>query len=361
MMIVRKIRWIAALVFCTSLAASAATNGNLSANDVARTFVDALQHQHYKQAAAMFAPGSMGNITSTERTLKRIDNSLGGFSSMHPIAAFPDGKSVKVEVSAQPRAALNGQEFVQLRYASTAADGQPVFYELNLTTAGASPQILSFGLHLPATDAQSSQRANQLSSALSGGTPPPAIPFSSFPENAALQSSPFSELMMGGLRVILEQTTLDDIRTAVSAGVIAHQGDAGASVYWLCYTNLSSAPAERIWMLADGEMGGDGHRITGVSAQRLSGAEATADCPALPAKLTPIRLATGIWLDTLPQLARTKLGKFSLKRENWESYGYAGKAPGKCAGGHLDLTSFLMLQVERDRIQSLRINKITSC
>jgi hypothetical protein len=166
---------------------------------------------------------------------------------------------------------------------------------------------------------------------------------------------------MGRLRIILEQTSLDDMRAAASAGFIAHQGDAGASVYWLCYTNLSSAPAERIWMLADGEMGGDGHRITGVSAQRLPGAKATADCPALPTKLTPIRLATGIWLDTLPQLARSKLGKVSFKRENWESYGYAGKAPGKCDGGNFDLTSFLTLQVEQGKIQSLRINKITSC
>ncbi len=357
----RKIRWIAALAFCTSLASSAATNGNVSATDVAHNFVDALQHQHYKEAAAMFAPGSVDNITTTERTLKRIDNRLGGFSSMHPIAALPDGKSVKVEVSAPPRAASNGQEFVQVRYASTAADGQPVFYELNLTTAGAPPHILSFGLHFPATDAQSSQRANQISADLSGGTPPPAIPFSSFPERAAFQSSPFSELTMGRLRVILEQTSLDDMHTAVSTGVIAHQGDAGESVYWLCYTNLSSEPAERIWMLADGEMGGEVHRITGVSAQRLPRAKATADCPALPAKLTPIRLANGIWLDTLPQLARTKLGKVSFKRDNWESYGYAGKVPGKCDGGNLDLTSFLMLQVEKGRIQSLRINKITSC
>ncbi|WP_212592393.1 hypothetical protein, partial [Janthinobacterium sp. TND4EL3] len=53
-------------------------------------------------------------------------------------------------------------KFVQLRYVSTAGDGEPVFYELNLTVDGVPAQILSFGLHFPATDTQSLKRANQL-------------------------------------------------------------------------------------------------------------------------------------------------------------------------------------------------------
>lgn len=192
-------------------------------------------------------------------------------------------------------------------------------------------------------------------------TPPPAIPFSSFPQETALQSSPLTELTMGSLRVRLEETSLDEVRAAASAGAIEHQGDAGESIYWLCYTNLKPTPAERIWLLSDGEMGGDVHRITGVSAQRLPGAQATADCPALPVKFTPLKLESRIWLDMPPQVARIKLGMFSFKSGNWESYDYMGKVPGKCAGDGFDLTSSLMLQVVKGRIHSLRINRITSC
>lgn len=145
-----------------ALCASAASHAAVSTTDVANHFVDALEHHHYKEAAAMFAPGSVESTASTERTLQRIDSSLGGWSTLHSVATLPDGKSVKLEVAAQPHASLSGQKFVQLRYASTASDGQAVFYEMNLTPDGMPPQILSFGLHFPAADAQSSQRANQL-------------------------------------------------------------------------------------------------------------------------------------------------------------------------------------------------------
>lgn len=155
-----KLLSLAALLLSTSIASATGTS------DVAHRFVDALQHQRYKEAAAMFAPGTAENTAATERTLQRIDSSLGGWSTLHPVATLPDGKSVKLEVAAQPRASTNGQKFVQLRYASTASDGQPVFYELNLTPDGVPPQILSFGLHFPAADTRSSQRANQLVAAI---------------------------------------------------------------------------------------------------------------------------------------------------------------------------------------------------
>lgn len=192
-------------------------------------------------------------------------------------------------------------------------------------------------------------------------TPPPAIPSSSLPQQTVLQSSPLTEMTMGRLHVRLEETSLDEVRAAASAGVIAHQGDAGESIYWLCYTNLNSTPAERIWVLSDGEMGGDEHRVTGVSAQRLPGGHASADCPAMPITLTPLKLESGIWLDTPPHAARKKLGTVSFQSGSWESYDYKGKISGSCAGDGFDVTSSLMLQVLGRRIQSLRISRITSC
>ncbi|MYM90805.1 hypothetical protein GTP91_26980 [Rugamonas sp. FT82W] len=152
-----KVIGLAALALFTSTVSHAAANGGVSPDRVAGQFVDALQHRRFKEAAAMmFAPETAQN---TERTLRRAGDSLGGFGTMHPFATLPDGKSIKLEVPAHKGVA---QKFVQFRYASTARDGQPVFYELNLTAGSMPPKVLSFALHLPANDAPSTKRANQL-------------------------------------------------------------------------------------------------------------------------------------------------------------------------------------------------------
>lgn len=156
-----KLLILAFLVVCTSFASNAATNDDISTTAVANKFVNALQHQRYKEAAALFAQEGLGDISTTEHALKRIDNSLGGFATMHPIATLPAGQSVKLEISSHHNAPLAVQKFVQVRYVSTAVDGKPVFYELNLTADGVAPQILSLALHFPVTDTQSSTRANQ--------------------------------------------------------------------------------------------------------------------------------------------------------------------------------------------------------
>ena len=190
-------------------------------------------------------------------------------------------------------------------------------------------------------------------------TPPPTTPTPLSTDETVFQSSPLTEMTMGRLQLRFEETSLDDVRAAASAGTIAHQGDAGASIYWLCYTNLNSA-SERIWVVSD-EMGGNEHRVTGVIAQRLPGLHATNDCPSMPASLAPLKLDNGIWLDTPPQTARKVLGAVSFKTGNWESYDYMGKVPGDCAGAPLDLTSSIMLEVVKKQIHSLRVTRITSC
>jgi len=68
---------------------------------------------------------------------------------------------VKLEVPARKSVPFNVQKFVQVRYASTASDGTPGFYEVDLT-ADSKPQVLAFGMHFPAADAQSTKHAMQL-------------------------------------------------------------------------------------------------------------------------------------------------------------------------------------------------------
>ena len=86
------------LVLFASVASQAAGNGSASPAVVADNFVDALKHHRFKDAAAMFAPEAVQDTGATERTLTRVDESLGGFSTICPVATLPDGKSVKLEV-----------------------------------------------------------------------------------------------------------------------------------------------------------------------------------------------------------------------------------------------------------------------
>lgn len=153
---------LAVLVVCTSVASHAAAYDDVSPAMVADKFVGALQHQRFKDAAEMFAPETTPNIVATERALRRVEASLGGFSTIRPVATLPDGKSIRLEVPVHKNTPFKVQQFVQVRYASTANDGQPVFYELNLTADNMPSKVLSFRLHLPATDAKSTKRANQL-------------------------------------------------------------------------------------------------------------------------------------------------------------------------------------------------------
>jgi hypothetical protein len=189
---------------------------------------------------------------------------------------------------------------------------------------------------------------------------PPDAPLMAQTFEPTMKRAPSTGVRMGKLRVWLEQTTLDDVRQAASMGEIAHRGDAGASMYWLCFTKVTKTQAERIWVLSDGEMGGPRHQVTGISAQRIPNGTPTAACPALPNKLTPLSLDHDLWLGATKEAVASKLGTFSYQQGAWRSYDYQGKVPGKCAGG-FDLSASLLLHFQNGRADSLRVVQVTSC
>lgn len=92
---------IGVVMLWISIVTNVTKSENVSINLVANRSVDALQHQRYRDAAAMFVQSSAEGISITERTLKRIDDSLGGFSTLHPVSTLPDGKSVRLDVATQ--------------------------------------------------------------------------------------------------------------------------------------------------------------------------------------------------------------------------------------------------------------------
>ena len=182
-------------------------------------------------------------------------------------------------------------------------------------------------------------------------TPPPETPFHPHSwQNPALKR-PTSGINMGALHVQFEKTTLDDVRRSASAGEISHQGDAGDSIYWLCYTNDRATPVERIWVIAHGEIGGSEHAVTSIRAQILPKGKATADCPALPDSLIPLSLDHNLWLSSTESEALEKLGTPSYRDMSWRSYYYQDRS--------LDSSSWLWMQTKKGRVTSLHAGQVT--
>jgi len=194
-----------------------------------------------------------------------------------------------------------------------------------------------------------------------GDTPPPKYPFDAVTWDATLKAEPSLGLKMGPTYVRLEQTTLNDVRRTISIGDIAHQGDASESVYWLCYTNVTSTAVERLWIMANGEMGGSEHSITNITAQLLPKGSATKDCPALPRRFTPLSLDHHIWLQDSVSSILKKLGRPSYQKGRWWSFDYQGKVPGNCEGEGFDLVNSLLVETNHGRVRSLSLDRVTSC
>jgi hypothetical protein len=178
---------------------------------------------------------------------------------------------------------------------------------------------------------------------------------------AAMKQSPVAGLQMGALAVRFEKTTLADVRRAAAVGGIAHQGDAGESVYWLCYTNTGVKQIERIWVMAHGEMGGSEHYVTDVSAELLPNGSATEDCPALPKNLKPVVLDNSLWIGSSQGRAISKLGAPSFRNDSWRSYVFRAKMLGNCEGGSFDREASLWLHFRSGVVNRLHAGQTTSC
>jgi hypothetical protein len=178
---------------------------------------------------------------------------------------------------------------------------------------------------------------------------------------ATMKQSPVTGLQLGTLTVKFEKTKLADILQAAAAGDIAHQGDAGESVYWVCYTNSQVNRTERIWLMAHGEMGGSEHYVTDVSAELLPNESPSKDCPALPQSLTPVVLDNSLWIGSSEGGATSKLGAPSLHKNSWRSYDFQTKVSGDCGGDGFDRETSLLLHFRNGRVDRLQAGQTTSC
>ncbi len=116
-----------------------------------------------------------------------------------------------------------------------------------------------------------------------------------FPSPPNVPGGFIASVRLGALEVMFEQTRLSQVRETVGAGIVDHQRDAQASLYWLCYTALAMGGPQRIWITS--RESHNGVAADSFTAERLGEGEGPSPaCPALPPRFLPLSAGNGIWL-----------------------------------------------------------------
>jgi hypothetical protein len=151
---------------------------------------------------------------------------------------------------------------------------------------------------------------------------PPDVPEEPADMQATLHRPPSEGVSLGPLHVRFEETTLEDVRRQIGTGRIAHRGDAGDSLSWLCYTIPDDHHPMRLWMTS-GELQSNTY-IGGITAETgAADAQPVAQCPALPARFLPVTLDQGLWLGASDTHVGKALGRPSHESDGWRMFDYS--------------------------------------
>ncbi len=188
----------------------------------------------------------------------------------------------------------------------------------------------------------------------SAQTPPPAV------DEHALERVPptvkkrmATRFSLGGFGGRFEETRLGAVREAVGEGTIQHQGDAGGSIYWLCYRRNAQ---HRLWVVSSGEMGGADHLVTEIVEELTEkDAGASTDCAIIPEKFSPVVFDSKLHLGMSRQEVITALGSPSKSEAAQIVYSHEGKL----ADG-FDETAWLILRFREDKLVFMRGGKTTT-
>src|SRR5664279_5004367 len=156
---------------------------------------------------------------------------------------------------------------------------------------------------------------------------------------------------LGAFAGRFEKTTLGAVREAVGEGTIQHQGDAGGSIYWLCYSRAQ----HRLW-LSSGEIGGPDHLVTEI-VEELTGkdTETSTDCATIPKRFAPLVFDGKLHLGMSRLEVVTALGPPSKSEAAQMVYSHHGKL----ADG-FDETAWLILRFREENLASMRGGKTTT-
>src|ERR1700742_407896 len=148
-----------------------------------------------------------------------------------------------------------------------------------------------------------------------------------------------------------EKTRLGAVREAVGEGTIQHQGDAGGSIYWLCYRRAQ----HRLWVVS-GEIGGPDHLVTEIVEELTEkDTETSTDCAIIPEKFAPLVFDGKLHLGMSRSEVVKALGPPSKSDAAQMVYSHAGKL----ANG-FDETAWLILRFREEKLVSMRGGKTTT-
>lgn len=187
----------------------------------------------------------------------------------------------------------------------------------------------------------------------SAQTPPPPVDehaFEGVPPTVVKRLA--TRFSLGAFAGRFEETPLGAVRETVGKGTIQHQGDAGDSIYWLCYRRAQ----HRLWVVSSGEMGGPDHRVTEIVEEFTDkDTAASTDCAIIPEKFAPLVFDGKLHLGMSRLEVVKALGLPSKSDAAQMVYSHVGKL----AGG-FDETAWLILRFREQKLVSMRGGKTTT-
>lgn len=184
-------------------------------------------------------------------------------------------------------------------------------------------------------------------------TPPPPVgedAFERVPPTVVKRLA--TRFALGAFGGRFEETRLGAVRDAMGGGTIQHQGDAGDSVYWLCYRRAQ----HRIWVVSGGEIGGPDHLVTEIVAELTEkDTETSTDCATIPETFAPLVLDGKLRLGMSRAEVVRALGPPSKSEAAQIVYSHHGKL----ADG-FDETAWLVLRFREQKLVSMRGGKTTT-
>ena len=187
----------------------------------------------------------------------------------------------------------------------------------------------------------------------SAQTPPPPVDehvFERVPSTVVRRLA--TRFSLGAFAGRFEKTTLGAVREAVGAGTIQHQGDAGGSIYWLCYRRAQ----RRLWVVSSGEIGGPDHLVIEIVEELTEKDTGTStDCAVIPEKFAPVVFDGKLHLGMSRSEVVRALGRPSKSEAAQMMYYHAGKL----ANG-FDETAWLILRFREKKLVSMRGLKTTT-
>lgn len=181
----------------------------------------------------------------------------------------------------------------------------------------------------------------------------PSIPFE---ENEAtgLDAHIEASIDVAGLQVVLEKTSLLDIQKK-TGGLIRHQGDAGGSLYFLCYNSKYNTIPIQVWFFS-GELGGEGHLIHGLYVQK--GAYFTnlaSSCTSIKENSISLKIDDEFWIDQNMDVVNKKIGSHSSAEDGWNFYTHTSNEDNE-----YQKATILGLELHNQRVKSLYLGQTTT-